>query len=195
MTFRLFVTSAAVVSALFAAHPAAQGPAATPITDPNMYAVYGALLSKDWNFAGSATKVALQAETVPVSSSCLPSGPSVPDEWKPVLDDYRAANREPHVLLPGQPVGVPYILVPRSDTRAVVSDGLFEQSERYPDSGGRVVYVSAVGFDRAHTRALVFAGYYCGSLCSTSGLQQLERRNGVWRRAAVPLLETCLTFS
>jgi hypothetical protein len=144
--------------------PSAQGTAPTPITDLDMYAVYASLLPNEWLVSvGRAKKLVIVDEVGGGLPSCLPSGPPMQTDWKPVLEDYVAANRERHVLLNGQPLGIPYEALPPSEAREAVprlsfSRGLPASTSKYPDSGGGFLYLSAVGFDAARSKAMVLSG-------------------------------------
>ena len=50
-------------------------------------------------------------------------------------------------------------------------------------SGG-YIQLSAVGFDAAGTRAMVYVAYQCGGLCGGGTLYLPEKVNGGWREAA-----------
>ncbi len=91
-----------------------------------------------------------------------------------------AAGREGRPLprpLPTQRE-VRYIREPfgdRSDFGAVWE----EFYARHPNSGG-MFYLSAVGYDPGHTRAMVFVQHTCHSLCGTFWLVLLSRRPDGW---------------
>ena len=93
--------------------------------------------------------------------------------WTPVLDAY-LANQTVHTLLPGRELGLPYKLV---TAREIFALGLASGSGGY-------FQMSAVGFDGAGTRAMVYMGYQCGGLCGGGNLHLLEKVNGGWREAA-----------
>jgi len=91
----------------------------------------------------------------------------LPDStWQPVLDAYLAAQPTVRTVLPGQELGFPYKLT-RADS----------------DSGGSI-QMSAVGFDPAGTRAMVYMTFQCGGLCSRGALYLFEKVDGRWREAA-----------
>jgi len=50
----------------------------------------------------------------------------------------------------------------------------------YPQSGGYVI-MSAVGFNREKTRAIVYTGSSCGALCGSWRFHLLEKINGNWK--------------
>lgn len=43
--------------------------------------------------------------------------------------------------------------------------------------------VSAIGFDEAHTEALIWVDLYCGSLCGSGTIVFLVREQGTWKVA------------
>ena len=85
-------------------------------------------------------------------------------------------------LLPDRDLRHPYLVVPRRDIMALFSKtggNWPEFYRRYPDSGG-YVEVSAVGFDRAKTRAMVYMAHHCGGLCGGGTHHLLEKVDGAW---------------
>jgi len=89
--------------------------------------------------------------------------------WQPVLDAYLAAQPTVRTVLPDQELGFPYKLVTRASSSSVGH-----------------IQMSAVGFDPAGTRAMVYMTFQCGGLCSRGALYLLEKVNGRWRETAKP---------
>lgn len=65
---------------------------------------------------------------------------------------------------------------------------------KYPDSGG-FLKVSAVGFDPARRRAMVYIAHSCGALCGGGRSQLLEKIDGTWRQARIPGVTDCTIIS
>ena len=62
-------------------------------------------------------------------------------------------------------------------------------------STGGYVYLSAVGFNKTRTRAMVLTGYYCNNLCAGSRVHLLTRIDGTWQEAVVPGIRMCVIVS
>jgi hypothetical protein len=179
----------AAVIASSAASLAGQEP-----VEPESYAVYRLLIPREWPVrVAKAKQIVLKQETV-TKPTCFPSGRPLQEEWKPVVDDFRAQNRVPRVLQAGFDVGVPYLLVPAREIEQMFSGSLPGDWRafyaRYPDSGG-YTEVSAVGFDPTKTRAMVYVAHGCGGLCGGGTHHFVEKVDGLWRAATIKDLENC----
>jgi hypothetical protein len=58
-----------------------------------------------------------------------------------------------------------------------------------------IFHVSVVAFNPARTRALVYVGHHCGSLCGTGRYHFLVRKDGQWQRDQEYLGITCVWAS
>ena len=56
--------------------------------------------------------------------------------------------------------------------------------DRYPDSSG-YLQMSAVGFNGARTRALVYMGHQCNNLCGGGSYHLMDKVKGAWLPATV----------
>lgn len=91
-----------ILIGLFPAGPVGQSEA--PV-DSESYAVYRALIPKQWPMSvAKAKRIILKRETV-TYSRCFPSGRPLQEDWKPVLDDFNAQNSRPRTLEAGFDVG------------------------------------------------------------------------------------------
>jgi hypothetical protein len=89
--------------------------------------------------------------------------------YLPLIQDYIDKNRKPHILERKFSLS-PYSLI---EGRNSGTAG--------PLPGNSITFhVSAVGFNREGTRALVYVGHYCGSLCGGGGYHLLVKMFGVW---------------
>ena len=70
-------------------------------------------------------------------------------------------------------------------------DGWDAFYKRYPGSGGYVI-VSAVGFNRGKSQAIVYTGSVCGNLCGRWSFHLLEKVDGNWKQATGV---TCVSVS
>ncbi len=179
----------------------AQEVAVRPVDDPEAYAVYAAVLPTEWVVKSAhAKKVVLRKETG-TNPRCLPTGTPVETDWKPVIDNYRIENAAARSLQAEFDVGVPYAVVTDNEIKASFTDARNDPNlgwggfyKRFPDSGGFVV-ASAVGFDSAKRRAMVYVTHSCGSLCGGGTYYLLERVESVWQLVQVPGLRNCLWVS
>jgi hypothetical protein len=167
-----------------------------PVVDPEAYAVYASLLPADGGRAPQARRLVIQQETG-ANPQCMPSGPPMETTWRAVVENYRTENAAVRTIRPRLPLASPYVVVPSAEIDALflVVPGNPELGwsgfyKRYPDSDGFFV-LSAVGFDRPKTRAMVYLAHACGALCGGGTHHLLEKRDGRWREADVPGLTTC----
>jgi hypothetical protein len=170
-----------------------------PVDDPEAYAVYASLVPNNWIVrVAHATRLVIQEETA-TYSRCMPSGTPMETTWKPVVDSYKAANDGVRLIRAGQPLGISYDVVPAEQIaeffpKPISIDGFsigWRQFHRtYPESRGYIQF-SAVGFDSAKTRAMVYIGHHCNNLCGGGGHALLEKIDGAWRAAKIPGIEQC----
>lgn len=189
---------AGVLASTASAIQSAQVAAPAPVDDQDSYAVYAAILPNEWPVrVAKAKALVVQKETV-TFSYCLPSGPPMETDWRDVLDDYRRQNSSPRTLVAGRPLGIPYVVMPLAEFKAVMTWNAAEPSvvgwmlwyRRFPDSGG-FISASAVGFNRTKQRALVYMGHSCNDLCGGGTYHLLEKRAGAWREVRPDGLKSC----
>ena len=166
---------------------------ATAIEDPEAYAVYASLLGAEVADTGQEVRrVVIQRETV-TNTECTISGGALETDWKPVVDDFRIQNAGIRFVLPDRDLRLPYLVVTRKEIRSSFVKGPAgwpDFYKRYPGSAG-YVEVSAVGFNRPRTRAMVYMAHHCGGLCGGGSYHLLEKVNGAWREAKVPGVSSC----
>jgi hypothetical protein len=63
------------------------------------------------------------------------------------------------------------------------------------DPGSRGYMASAVGFDPARRRAMVYMAHSCGSLCGGGMHHFLEKVDGTWQEVRLPGVNICLRAS
>ena len=86
----------------------------------------------------------------------------------------------------------PYEIVGLDIIEAVFKNGGWDGFYKsYPESGGYIV-MSAVGFNKEKTRAVVYTGSSCGGLCGRWRFHLLEKSQGSWKE--VPGV-SCVTVS
>jgi hypothetical protein len=131
-----------------------------------------------------AKRWVIQQETT-VFTACADTLESVGSEWHEAVRDFRDQNTEPQAVSEGQVLGKPYVVVAKARLEQLLATpdetfGWKGFERRYPNSGG-YIQVSAVGFSRDRTKAVVYVGHHCGGLCGGGRMFFLERDNGAWR--------------
>jgi hypothetical protein len=188
-----------VVIAVFLAfmNLSAGAQAPTMVDDPEAYAVYRAVvgsLVEGPLRQRRVTHLVLGQLTLADWDRCIPSGKPLETEWRPVLENFKTENGTLRLLRPGLSFGVPYSLVAAADypttAQALDTDPAAFES-RYPNSGGVIFHVSAVGFDEARTRAMVVVSYQCGVRCGTWSYYLMKKLDGRWVFAELEGLLTC----
>ena len=146
------------------------GPLLKPITDPDAYSIYATLLPSVWKLSGELILLVQETERESCRVSRLPEG------WEGVQEDFDRQNAVVWALRPVLPLG-DYRLIPRAEIQA--DDARLEQEypgiwQRRPGSL-EFAAVSAVGFNAAKTKALVYI-----RLRSSGQIYLIERRDGQW---------------
>jgi hypothetical protein len=168
------------------------------LDDPEAYAVYASLLPNEWALSRARAKRLVFQKETSAGRGCFPTGAPLQDDWKPVADNFRSENASQRALREGFALGVPYVVVPSAEIRALFADlrddgwGRFYQ--RYPDSGGYIA-VSAVGFDAEKRRAMVHFGSVYGMLGANWKFFFLNKTDAGWRETRIPGVSNCLIMS
>jgi hypothetical protein len=183
---RVMFAVGAMWAALGADPANSKGPDPTTISDAETYAVYASLLPDHWLIAHArATSLVFQRETSR-RSMCDPIGDTDNEVWRPVVEAFRTANAETHAIRSGQPLGVPYVVVPAGEIRAIFeySDTAWVWVDFFATFRGSKGYieVSAVGFGEQKTRAMVYLAHRCGLLCGGGTYYYLEKFEGRWQK-------------
>jgi hypothetical protein len=178
-----------------------QDAAPKPVDDPEAYTIYASLLPNEWTVRVAHAKTLVFQQETGTNWRCMPSGKPLETDWRPVVDNFRAANATERIVRAGFPLGPPYIVVSSAEIKASFRDlpndsmsswaGFYK---RYPDSGGFMV-VSAVGFDAPKKRAMVYMAHSCGLLCGGGTHHLLEKVDGAWREAKIPDVSNCMWAS
>lgn len=198
----------ALVASLSAIPSRQVRPQASPvIDDPEAYAVYAAVVPRRSKSGEKAlTNMAVLQETAG-PMDCLADRDSViRPEWRSAVASYRKENGRVRLIQTGFNLGVPYSVVTLAQLRKLMQDAGYSKlsprsnapgSEvfvRFP--GGRLIALSAVGFNADRTRAVVTVQYnYFPSLepgteSPRSGLEGrtllMEKKDGRWVQLPVP---------
>jgi hypothetical protein len=116
----------------------------------------------------------LQEETEGIDRiiTCFSMAGTTDPDWSPTLANFRSENARPRVLRRILQVEIPYRLIPQAQLRADDARLALE----HPDGSLReYAAVSAVGFNAAKTKALVYV-----RLRSSGDLYASELRDGKW---------------
>src|SRR5213592_157209 len=93
-----------------------------PIDDMESYAVYAALLPSQWTVRVARAKILVFQQETTTYSPCMPSGTPPEVDWRAVMESFRAENAEGRVMLPGNDLGLPYVVVASADVRATLRE-------------------------------------------------------------------------
>ncbi len=159
-TLVLLAALSSAVRPATVADPNSAEQSAQPVEeDPDAYSIYSVLLQaegppvKSWNIRNETDRGWLPM--------CVTPPPEQEAIYRPVIEQFETRNQ--HKLLLARHFDLPaYQLVSREDTILPV----FE--------------VSAVGFNREHTRALVYVAHHCGNLCGGGTYHLMAKKNGKW---------------
>jgi hypothetical protein len=205
--FSPIVSGVALAMALFivatgTAHIIAQS--GEVIADTETYAVYAAALEDRLKVEHKTVeRITLLGETRAGDLEC--PRVELPSEWRPVVENYRQENAHSRIIAPGPDFAVRYAVLTYADlTRLMQQAGynLSKFSGRQDAGsevfrslpGGRLVALSAVGFDGAKTRAMLAIQYNCFpsqqpgfdrnlGLCDEGWQFFVEKRDGQWSPA------------
>src|SRR6266571_3244140 len=160
----------------------------TAAEENDSYEIYSMLLQTEmppqWKIQGWAIRQDTQTNpTFGVSDGnnlgvCLEPSQDQKSVYQPLIEDYVAKNKRKLVL--ERKFDLPqYALIGPKEIKAIqersrVADG-------FPFNASVIFHVSAVGFNREGTRALVYVGHNCGSLCGGGGYHFLVKRDGRWQ--------------
>jgi hypothetical protein len=145
------------------------------VTDAASYAIYATLLEPLWS-QRSTDPMVLQQETEP-AAECELRTTHWDDEWKAIERAYRQANTGVRLLQPLLSTAIPYRLIAKGE---IVADDA-RLARKYPGLWQRrpesmeFAAVSAVGFNKAKTKALVSF-----RLRDRGDLRRVELQGGVW---------------
>jgi hypothetical protein len=159
----------------------------TAAQEKDSYEIYSLLLRTElppqWKLAAWAIRK--ETQTFPNHGASNGNSPTVclePSQeqksiYRPLIEDYAARNKK---KLLERKFDLPeYALIEPTEIRAIqirsrVADG-------FPFNASVIFHVSAVGFNREGTRALVYVGHDCGSLCGGGGYHLLVKKDGQWQ--------------
>jgi hypothetical protein len=153
--------------------------AGQPYAVGDAYQVYNVLLPHEESVDFAKSTLVIRQETVaePLPPDrCLT--PEAASNFKDAIADYRQANSKQWILQRKFQSEKPYEIVSSETIETLFKrDGWDAFYKRYPGSGGYVI-VSAVGFNRGKSQAIVYTGSVCGNLCGRWSFHLLEKVDG-----------------
>jgi len=167
MAHRFLPVIFALLSSVILASQDTQPELVAPYENTDAYDVYEAILSKA---ASETSPLLISADTRP-SGMCLePEG-----EWKrvlmPAIVDYNKQNEKTYSLQPKFRTKGQYALLTKQEIYARF---------KHPGEGGWVE-LSAVGFNRERTIAVLWVSRGCPGLCGSGRFHVLHKKNGKWK--------------
>jgi hypothetical protein len=164
---RFLLLTFALFSSLTNASQERQRELVAPYENSDAYDVYGALLSAE--HANATSPLVISVETEP-SGMCLePEGESKRTLMYAIAD-YNKQNAKTYRLQPKFKMKRRYELLNKEEIYA-----------RFKQPGeGRWVELSAVGFNRKRTVAVLWVSYGCPGLCGGGTFHVLHKKNRRW---------------
>ncbi len=151
------------------------------------YRIYSLLIPYEESSQRAKGTLVIQQETVSIPHSDICLSPEAATKFKDAVDDFVRVNTKRWVLEPRFAIDKPYQLV----STATLNRGWASYRKTFPDSGGSI-NLSAVGFNKDKTRAIVYSGSSCGELCGRWSFHLFEKLGGEWKQ--VPGV-SCFTVS
>ena len=171
------------------------------IDDSEAYAVYASVVRTRFSEGERPLTALTLLQETRAGADCVPQekDKKLQPEWRSVVWSYRRENARIRIIREGFDFGVPYSIVTGAQLRQLMRDaGYAKQSPlsnasgadvfaRFP--GGRLVALSAVGFNTDKTRAMVaiqadcFPSWTPGSeqaVCQRGRHVALEKKGGRW---------------
>jgi hypothetical protein len=154
--------------------------AAQPYEVADAYEIYSLLLPGEQSYGFAQGTLVIQEETlasVELDDNCLT--PQAAREFKDAIEDYKRHNK-PMVLQRRYKIDRPYELVTTETIGNFIRDFNWDEFyKRYPGSGG-IIMMSAVGFNRQRTLAIVYTWSTCNNLCGRGSFNLLKKAHGKW---------------
>jgi len=165
--------------------PHAPAPDGAADADAESYGVYAAIFRQA---PKPDRRIVILGETV-TFPRCFPSGAALEEKgWAEALANYHLQNKTARTLGRSFNMNDPYVLLPASEWQ-----NLFPKSspanwrpfwKRF-GAGGGYTRLSAVGFDEARTRAVLYSDALCGPKCGSGGYKLFTKYGGRWRSTVV----------
>jgi hypothetical protein len=158
----------------------AQKSAAREYDDQDAYDIYSLLLPREQSYGFAKGSLVIQQETlasVKLDDSCLT--PEAYREFKDAIQDYKRHTKT-MLLQTRFESDKPYELVNTETIETLIKNHNWDEFyKRYPDSGG-ILMMSAVGFNRQRTLAIVYTWSTCNNQCGLGSFALLRKIDGKW---------------
>jgi hypothetical protein len=150
--------------------------------DDDAYQVYSSILP-------DTNPLVIRAATATHDLCLKPLDDQAEKVLRPALDDYLRLNSESWLLREKFTAIPRYTILPEQELQAIFPGGSSGVAsgpgwktfvQRHPTYPGWIE-VSAVGFNREKTVAVVYLGYHCGEDCAGGEFKALEKKDGKWR--------------
>jgi hypothetical protein len=146
------------------------------------YRIYNVLLPHEESYSFAKGTLIIQEETVSnraASETCVTA--EAANRFKDAIADYKRLNRKQMLLKREFQIEKVYEVVSSDMIETLLNNGGWDSFyKRYPDSGG-YISMSAVGFNKEMTRAIVYTGSSCGGLCGSWRFHLVEKIDGKWK--------------
>jgi hypothetical protein len=147
--------------------------------DDEAYRVYEAIIPHEESYSFAVGTVKIQSETSSGGSThgCLSEDAA--RKFKPAATDFANVNKKSWLLQSKFHLNKPYQLLTQVKIQQYfIARGPKGWSEFYEQR--RFITLSAVGFNKTKTLAVVFAESSCGGLCSSFSFHLLEKTRAMW---------------
>jgi len=152
------------------------------------YRVYEAILPNEESYSFAKGKLVIQLEPDFVGGGtrgCLSD--EATRKFKAATTDFTLVNSKGWALQSKFQLAKPYGLVPSETIHAYFKErgpaGWKDFYQEHPGSGGFIT-LSAGGFNKAKTLAVVHAGSSCGELCGSWRFHLLQKIGGKWKESS-----------
>ena len=144
------------------------------------YEIFSTILPREWPLRVRHAKLLVIRSETKAFEMCLRPEAEWEKKIGPAISDYQRLNQKPWLLQPRLSIETPYEFMTPAEFRTSLDragwEGFYSQ---HPESGG-LIELSAVGFNRDKTVAVVYMGHWCGLLCGGGSFHVLEKKNGKW---------------
>jgi hypothetical protein len=149
---------------------------AKPYESADAYQIYSLLLPHEESYGFAKGTLMIREETVSQPSSV--GKDLTPESWNKFKDAIASFNRvqKKRWLLQR------HFQIEKS--YKLVSSDVIKTLPDQPQSAAALVFMSAIGFNREKTRAIVYMGSQCGGLCGSARFHLLEKAHGRWREVS-----------
>jgi hypothetical protein len=173
------LTVSLTVLLLSVASPVAQeSPATQPYDDADAYRIYSLLLPHEEAYSFAKDALMIQENAVPedISGACLRQTDA--SRFKGAIAGYNRTNKTKWLFQRQFQIAKPY---------RIVSAKVISALPDHPQGAVSFVRMSAVGFNREKTQAIVFVKSSCGGLCGPWRFHILKKAHGKWSEIPVAM--------